>query len=238
MAAVDMIGRAGRDRDSLSRAARVVANSHYLASQLKREGVAGEKIEVVYPGCSVLILDPPPAKSGRSPHPTASFAGRIVYAKGLNNLIDAIEGLNALLDIAGDGWNFEAANKGVASDVRLLGHLAHSEVCELFQSSWVSAMPSLWPEPFGMAGIEALASGTPVVAFDVGGIPEWLSPDVGSLVSSEKTGRTERLRAALADYLEVPPSDEVAERCRNHAETLCGMAAFGQSLENLFENFQ
>ena len=38
----------------------------------------------------------------------------------------------------------------------------------------VLAMPSVWPEPFGMAGPEAMRYGLPVVAFDAGGIKEWL----------------------------------------------------------------
>jgi glycosyltransferase involved in cell wall biosynthesis len=45
------------------------------------------------------------------------------------------------------------------------------------------AIPSIWPEPFGLVGLEAAAFGVPAVAFDVGGIGEWLTHDVnGRLV--------------------------------------------------------
>lgn len=40
------------------------------------------------------------------------------------------------------------------------------------------AVPSLWQEPFGMVGIEAMASGKPVVAFNVGGVSKWLAEGV------------------------------------------------------------
>src|SRR5262249_45977008 len=35
---------------------------------------------------------------------------------------------------------------------------------------------SVWPEPFGLVGLEAAAFGVPAIAFDVGGIREWLTP--------------------------------------------------------------
>src|SRR4029450_2402192 len=38
------------------------------------------------------------------------------------------------------------------------------------------AVPGAWPEPFGLVGLEAAALGVPAIAFDVGGIREWLTP--------------------------------------------------------------
>ena len=50
----------------------------------------------------------------------------------------------------------------------------------------VLAVPSTWPEPFGLVGLEAAALGVPAVAFDVGGIREWLRPGVnGYLVPGD-----------------------------------------------------
>ena len=47
-------------------------------------------------------------------------------------------------------------------------------------------MPSRWAEPFGFIGIEAMHHGRPVVAFAVGGIPDWLEPDVTGLLVPEQ----------------------------------------------------
>ncbi len=58
-------------------------------------------------------------------------------------------------------------------------------------------MPSLWDEGFGMAGIEALAQGTPVVAYEVGGIPEWCRGQAGLLV------RCGNIREAAAAVLKL-----------------------------------
>jgi glycosyltransferase involved in cell wall biosynthesis len=70
-------------------------------------------------------------------------------------------------------------------------------------------MPSLWDEPFGIVGLEALAAGVPVVASDVGGIPSWLEPgDCGELVGRGKVGD-------LADALgRILADTSLRDRCR------------------------
>ena len=61
-------------------------------------------------------------------------------------------------------------------------------------------MPSVWPEPFGLVGLEAAVCGIPAVAFDVGGISSWLSDGVnGRLVSPD--GGSEALAHAMAAML-------------------------------------
>jgi glycosyltransferase involved in cell wall biosynthesis len=67
----------------------------------------------------------------------------------------------------------------------------------------VLAVPSVWPEPFGMVGVEAGGVGLPSVAFAVGGIPDWCEPGVsgelapGNPPTSE--GFADALVRALAD---------------------------------------
>jgi glycosyltransferase involved in cell wall biosynthesis len=66
----------------------------------------------------------------------------------------------------------------------------------------VLAVPSLWPEPFGIVGIEAAAYGLPSVGFATGGIPSWLRPGVsGELAPVPPTvqGLADALARALRD---------------------------------------
>jgi glycosyltransferase involved in cell wall biosynthesis len=78
-----------------------------------------------------------------------------------------------------------------------------AERVALFRRASVLAMPSIWPEPFGLVGLEAASLGVPAVAFDVGGIWEWLRDGSnGRLVSPE--GGAQAFGRALADLLGNP----------------------------------
>jgi glycosyltransferase involved in cell wall biosynthesis len=136
---------------------------------------------------------------GEAPPEAASrrilFVGRVVAAKGLQVLLRALTLLDAELEVCGDGWYMPraralAARLGVAERVAFLGWRSALDLEQSYGRAAVMVMPSLWPEPFGLSGLEALARERPVVASATGGIPEWL--DDG--------------RAGLL----VPPGDHVA----------------------------
>jgi len=63
---------------------------------------------------------------------------------------------------------------GLAARVHFQGYVPAEEVKNYFRECSLVVMSSVWPEPLGMAGIEAMRYGLPVVAFDAGGIKEWL----------------------------------------------------------------
>jgi glycosyltransferase involved in cell wall biosynthesis len=58
--------------------------------------------------------------------------------------------------------------------VRFYGWVERERLSELFARSSVLVLPSTWNEPFGLVGLEAMAHARPVIAFDVGGIQDWL----------------------------------------------------------------
>jgi glycosyltransferase involved in cell wall biosynthesis len=77
-------------------------------------------------------------------------------------------------------------------------------------ASTLVAVPSLWGEPFGLAGIEAFARGRPVAAYDSGAIGEWLDPAAGTLVARGD-------EAALAMAVERLCEPAVWRDCSNGA---------------------
>jgi glycosyltransferase involved in cell wall biosynthesis len=87
---------------------------------------------------------------------------------------------------------------GLADRVDFVGWRSREQIDDLYAACALVAVPSVWPEPFGMVGPEAMGHAKPVVAFAVGGIPDWLEDGVtGFLVPPRDVralaGRIDRL---------------------------------------------
>ena len=85
------------------------------------------------------------------------------------------------LAIAGEGPDERRLRRIVAqtpgADVRFLGHLEPAELAEARRSAAVALAPSRWHEPHPYAVAEAMAAGLPVLASDIGGLPELVGED-------------------------------------------------------------
>ena len=83
----------------------------------------------------------------------------------------------------------------------MVGHVQHSDLSRYYNEAAAVVVPSIYPEPFGLIGIEAMYFGKPVVAFDVGGISEWLKDgENGFLVKfPDKKQFAERIKLLLED---------------------------------------
>jgi glycosyltransferase involved in cell wall biosynthesis len=104
-----------------------------------------------------------------------------------------------------------AVERGVP--LRSAGWVSGERRWELLKEASLLAVPSTWPEPFGLVGLEAAALGVPAVAFDVGGIREWLRPGVNGYLAPGDPPTSSGLAAALVEAFSAP--DELRLRgCR------------------------
>ena len=92
--------------------------------------------------------------------------------------------------VAGDGWEKEALvgladSLGVGDKVTFLGFQSSHELRELYSQCDIFVMPSVWPEPFGMVGLEAGLFRKPVISFNVGGVSDWLTDGENGLLLSK-----------------------------------------------------
>jgi glycosyltransferase involved in cell wall biosynthesis len=147
------------------------------------------------------------AGSGHEHRRRVVFAGRIVAPKGVGVLIRAAREVDAEFVICGDGWRLEemrelAARTGVADRVRFTGWLDPQQLALEIAEASVVAIPSVWPEPFGLGGIEAFEAGRPVVASLTGGIGDWLEHGVNGL--AVRPGHASDLAGALNEILADP----------------------------------
>jgi glycosyltransferase involved in cell wall biosynthesis len=193
--------RVGRSLQALGRADLVVSYSSAIDRHLAANGLARRAVVPLFPTMSAH------AGSGHPDRRRVLFAGRIVEPKGVGVLIRAIRNVDADLVVCGDGWRLDAMRKladrlGVADRVRFTGWLPGEQLAREFAEASVVAIPSVWPEPFGLVGIEAFAAGRPVVASLTGGIGDWLEDGVNGL--GVKPGDTRALARALAQLLADP----------------------------------
>jgi glycosyltransferase involved in cell wall biosynthesis len=192
------------ERLPLIRAARaVVAYSEFVRSTALMNRVDGARCHVI-PYC----VDRPSQSLPPADPRRISFVGRINRSKGLDLLLRALAGIQPAWDnlvVVGDGWDRERCERlarrlGIARRVEFLGWRHPKEIVQVIRSSRVVAMPSRWPEPFGIVGIEAMAQSRPVVASNVGGIPDWLDDgETGLLVPA---GDLSALAAAVTSVLD------------------------------------
>lgn len=191
---------------------RVHAFSEYMRTQLVRARVDPRRVAVIpYPAPR------PPAPVAPSiapdPRPVVLASGRLNREKGFHLLIDALANLpvRCHVVIAGDGhargWLERRARTATGGHaITFAGWLSPGELAGWHERAAVVAVPSAWPEPFGIVGLEAMAAGRAVVAFDVGGIREWLADgECGVLVPPGDT-------AAFGSALRMVLEDEGTRR--------------------------
>ena len=129
------------------------------------------------------------------------FAGYLGKHKGILTLIDAFSSValdtNATLAIAGDGDLLTTCKEsvkrhGLEKRVIFYGKIPNEEMPRLLSESDALVLPSIWPENQPVSITEAMAAGLPVIASNLGGIPELLSnPQAGLLVEANNTAALE-----------------------------------------------
>lgn len=211
-----------RDAFLLRRLRHFVVNSEYMAHCHRR---------------AAFVLRPPnlstPQPSNAAPRNLKHlvFCGRLEGTKGAEEAIKILAELppEYQLHLLGGGPDkpmliASSGTLGVADRVHFHGWVSSERRDALLAASGVLLLPSLVAEAFGMAGIEAFTQGTPVVAYDVGGISEWCLPEAGRLVSCGD------LRAAAVAVQQITLSAECwsafSSAARKVADTLHPPARF------------
>ncbi len=184
-----------------------VVLSEFMKQNLLRNGISKDKIHLLHPFLKELPLTYSNINTNNKIQ--IVFAGQMVMSKGIPLLLDAISKLRSLtqksfsVKIMGSGSRLEdfkrtSIDMGLGSIVEFLGWIA--KPADIFDNSHIAVFSSLWQEPFGLSGIEAMSRGIPVVAFDVGGVPEWLKNNYNGILIPERD--TYAMAKALANLID------------------------------------
>lgn len=176
-----------RQQAAFDRYAAIVVASDHMQREFTRHGCQPSRVHVneLFP---TNAADP-----GPSPVPSEStvvFMGRMTTLKGGDLLIRAASraarrlGQAIAIKMIGDGpskGDWEALASRLNVPATFTGWMNGDSRWPHVRSASVVAMPSLWPEPFGLVGLEAGALGVPAVAVATGGIGQWLADGVNGV---------------------------------------------------------
>jgi glycosyltransferase involved in cell wall biosynthesis len=172
-------------------------------------GVDPKQLHVVPLGVDTDLFKP--AGKPRVPGRIIAISSADRPLKGIGNLLQALARLRtghdlelqlvAKLEPNGPTEKL-IAELGLADIVRVTGGLSHTEIADLFASAEIACIPSLY-EGFSLPAVEAMASGTPVVASRAGALPEVLGSD-GECADLVAPGDVGELTHALSRLLDSP----------------------------------
>lgn len=119
----------------------------------------------------------------------AVWSARITPEKGLHLAIDAVRETSMRLRICGPiadpAYFAKEIRPRLGEDIVYVGHLRHESLNHELSRAAVFVSSSVWPEPFGLSLVEAMACGTPVAAFDTGAAAEIVTESAGALASEQ-----------------------------------------------------
>ena len=191
--------------------------SNYMRDELLLNGFPAERVTVVrLPNTAEHAAEKESVKGvpDRDTRPIVLYVGRITLHKGVDLLVKALEHVSTpcRLILAGDGvyrreTEVEAARAPVRHTITFAGWQERAGLDALYRRARVVVVPSAWAEPFGLVGLEAMSYEKPVVAFDRGGIGEWLADGINGILvrPNDLYGLGRSIETVLSD-------DALAER--------------------------
>lgn len=187
--------------------------------------------QIVYNGIDLSIMPFSPSVPADAP---LLFAGRIAPEKGVEDAIEIAERANRHLLIAGGIYDQQYYTERIAPRLArardhstYLGQLTHAELWNTMSQSLGLLFPSTWNEPFGLVAIEALATGTPVIAYRHAAIEELLrNGETGFLVDVGEHAQAATLVESLATLSRTT--------CRLHVEQHFSLERMLDGYEQLY----
>ena len=164
----------------------MIVVTDFMRAERLKNGFDSNRIEIHPP---VPRPGDPDLRSSFSERNLIVYAGQIIRGKGVDVMLESLALVNSPFEciILGEGnhrtYCEELARKlGIGDRVTFKGFVQQEELKNYYRECSVIALSSVWPEPIATIGLEVMRYGLPVVAFDAGGIKDWLQNDVNGLL--------------------------------------------------------
>jgi glycosyltransferase involved in cell wall biosynthesis len=205
--------------------------SRYVSERMLSWGFAPERVKVVRNFTDI----PPDAKP---PGNFGMYVGRLSSEKGLDVMLRALKSAgDPPFRIVGDGI-VRAALESLARELGLVnttfvGRVPPARVGELLEEARYVAMPSLWDEVAGIAALEAMALGRPLLVTEKGGLPELIENGEGLQArAGDATDTAAKVRTLMEDEISW---NEMSGRALARARTEFTPEAHAAQLEHAYE---
>ena len=184
-------------RKTLNTFDHIIAVSDYVRNDLIRRGISADDITTACP-----CLEKYPKLSDEEGDYILSL-GRLVRTKGLDYLIEAMQYVDGKLIICGKGPDSKRLMKkirrfNVSDKVEMKGWVSEEEKDSLMSQCKMFVMPSLY-ESYGLAALEIMSYGRPVVCTDVNGLPDTVKDGGVYVKPKDAKGLADAVNSLLSD---------------------------------------
>lgn len=171
------------------------------------------------------------------------FVGRLTKAKGIDVAIEVAKDTDAPLTIVGDIAHnpeglklFDKLKSAIDNKkIKYLGHIHYSQMNQVYQNAKAILFPIISSEAFGLVMIEAMACGTPVVAFNRGAVPEVIEDGKTGFIV--RPGDIDGMVKAVKKIYAMPETEcrQMRRACREHVEKNFTVEKMVDGYEKVYE---
>jgi glycosyltransferase involved in cell wall biosynthesis len=203
----------------------IIANSTHTQSKIKE--YYGRDSEVIFPPVDTERFKQ--RTENREPRTGFVITGRQTPYKRFDLAVAACTELNLPLAVIGSGPDHGKLKKMAGPTITFLGHVPHSDIPKQLASAQAFIFPGL--DDFGIAPVEALASGTPVIAYKAGGALDYIQPGITGEFFTEQT--TESLVATLKSFDPKHFDSEIIQSNVRQFSTMAFQTKLSQILQKI-----
>lgn len=202
------------NREAMKKFQRLLVTTPYMKEVLIYNGFQEDRIQVM----PLFVEDW--GMNIRNDEHIIIYVGRLAKEKGVIHFIHMLKALsnNFKAFIIGDGPQRDECESlinimGLNKRVEFTGFLNRNEIKDYFAKASIVVVPSLWPEPFCLVGLEAMSCSKPVVAYAVGGISSWLRDNYNGYLAprGDIPGLVRRVETLLKDKGIAEGMEKMAE---------------------------